>query len=284
MGFFDGLASAIAGPVIGGFFQNKANKENRSNEQRDKVNDLSLLVKGAKKAGFNPLTALLATGGRSGHTSTQVAPLASTAVIQNAVQGISDVLTGEDEVRRNTNQANLELARLRVEKARAGEAGELVNRTRVTRQGTNVTSSPAKVGTTAAIPGEDDSMTPTYSDRPRRRPGMWSDGATPVIGIDGGNMQIPAKLAKRLKIEPWDVYMTEDNEAWIGDELGQVVQAPKIPMGVIMTEGGLTKNRTVEERQGLIDRPWAPETFFPAIGHEPQAKVNRERYNRRHNR
>lgn len=106
MGFFSALGSILGGPVgalagavlpsiIGGV--SKKNSEKRQNEANVENTLLQLprLRQSAEDAGFNPLTALMATGGQGFNVQTQHAPLASAEVIQNTVQDVGNVLSGE---------------------------------------------------------------------------------------------------------------------------------------------------------------------------------------------
>lgn len=133
---------AIAGAgasLIGGSIDRRSAKKQAAKERRNAIQDqrlsLSRLRESAELADFNPLTALMAGGAGTfgmGLPSGSAAPLASQSVLQNAVRDVADYLKPsdpDDDVRREMNKTNLELAKLKLEKAQAGNAGEVVART-----------------------------------------------------------------------------------------------------------------------------------------------------------
>jgi hypothetical protein len=69
MGWFLPLAKAVAPAVIGGFINNRAQQKAQAANQASSERQLQTLVADAEAAGFNPLTALRATGGQ-GYTVT----------------------------------------------------------------------------------------------------------------------------------------------------------------------------------------------------------------------
>lgn len=126
-----GLITAVAPALLSGLFQAMANKREERNAAIARANDLedareqfTRLRAAAEKAGFNPLTALGATGG-AGFTGLAsgvpgaVAPLVSASVLQNAVQGVEDVVTGRAATRDAMNRAQLELMQIDIQNARA---------------------------------------------------------------------------------------------------------------------------------------------------------------------
>lgn len=120
---FGSILGAIAGPIIGGLFQNKANKDARKAQPTPDRNLLDQ-AKGAREAsakyGFNPLTMMQygQTGGAGGVGP--LPPLASVEMISSAIRDVSDVVSGDAARRRQQQQLELDLARLKVEQARSG--------------------------------------------------------------------------------------------------------------------------------------------------------------------
>lgn len=120
---FGALLGAIAGPVIGGLFQNKANRDARKAQPTPDRNLLDQ-AKGAREAsakyGFNPLTMMQygQTGGAGGVGP--LPPLASVEMISSAIRDVSDVVSGDAARRRQQQQLELDLARLKIDQARSG--------------------------------------------------------------------------------------------------------------------------------------------------------------------
>lgn len=116
-----GLLSAIAGPLVGavasGILGNKQRKDARSDAKR-KFTDLR---SSAEEAGFNPLTALMATGGQGfGDYGPSIPPLATSQFLSEAASSVAREMTGEAAVARATERANLEMAKMSLESMRSG--------------------------------------------------------------------------------------------------------------------------------------------------------------------
>lgn len=120
---FGAILGAIAGPVIGGLFQSKENKAARRAQKQPNDNLLSQ-AQGAREAsakyGFNPLTMM--QYGQTGGTGNMGAlpPLASVDMISQAVRDVSDVVSGDAARRRQAQQLELDLARIKLDQARSG--------------------------------------------------------------------------------------------------------------------------------------------------------------------
>lgn len=111
------LAPKIFGAVLGLASANKA----RGQAQEDAFNKFSDLRDAAIHGGFNPLTALEATGGAGfGAFPSSAPPLASVELLTGALQDGADELTGVAETRRATDRLNRDLAALRLDQARSG--------------------------------------------------------------------------------------------------------------------------------------------------------------------
>lgn len=98
-------------------------KENRaiSNANKAQKQKLSKLRISAERAGFNPLTALEATGGQGfGPTAAHTAPLASEQAILGSVQGVESILAGDAEIDRAHKKASTELMKLEAQRLEGG--------------------------------------------------------------------------------------------------------------------------------------------------------------------
>lgn len=122
--------------LIGGALNRKSQKDQYKRERNDAISDqinkLPRLRESAEKAGFNPLTALMSTGGGGfGQTgvSMGVAPLSSAAILTNAVSGIADAWTDKRADDAHRAKVEGEIWRRQIEKERAGGAGETIRRT-----------------------------------------------------------------------------------------------------------------------------------------------------------
>lgn len=75
----------------------------------------------ADKYGFNPLTLLQAGAGHGfSQAPASTPPLASVAAIQDGLRGVDDILSGDQARRRQADQAELDLAKIRVDEAKRG--------------------------------------------------------------------------------------------------------------------------------------------------------------------
>lgn len=114
-GLLSGVGSIVGG--IGSLFGKGKTSDPRSN--------IHSAAKGAREAaekyGFNPLT-LLQNGaaGFGGTTQGSAPPLASIDIITGGLRDINDVVSGDAERRRQADILKMELAKLEMEKLRAG--------------------------------------------------------------------------------------------------------------------------------------------------------------------
>lgn len=117
LGVAKGIGSILGG--LGGLFGSKKPK------QQTPYDGIMSQAAGARDAsekyGFNPLT-LLQAG--AGHGFSQAGggtpPLASVAAITEGLSGLDDVLSGDQARRRQADQLELDLAKIRLEEARRG--------------------------------------------------------------------------------------------------------------------------------------------------------------------
>lgn len=116
------MIGQIAGSIIGGLFQKKAAKKARQNALFDEAMKFIRLRDAAERGGFNPLTAL-ENGGVGGFSNlpSGVAPLASTAIITGALQGVGEMLSSKRETKMTEQDVRDDL--LKVENERKGAGG-----------------------------------------------------------------------------------------------------------------------------------------------------------------
>ncbi|AXH75563.1 MAG: hypothetical protein [Microviridae sp.] len=118
----------------------------RDHAKADQFSAPSRARDAALESGFNPLTVMGAMGGGfmgggaavrgaafgsptgSGQVGT-IAPLASTSIIQGALQGASDYLTSRDTIDDELKKTRLELEKVRLDQLKAGGAAATVART-----------------------------------------------------------------------------------------------------------------------------------------------------------
>lgn len=114
-GLLSGVGSIIGG--IGSLFGKGKTSDPRSN--------IHSAAKGAREAaakyGFNPLTLLqYGSNGFGGTTQGAAPPLASIDMITGGLRDINDVVSGDAERRRQADELKMDLAKLEMEKLRAG--------------------------------------------------------------------------------------------------------------------------------------------------------------------
>jgi type II secretory pathway pseudopilin PulG len=108
------LLAAIAGPIIGGLFQNKANRD----AQRAYGSRIRTTVKDARKAGINPLEAIRAGAGNALPPSG--GRLVSDAAISNSFDAIADVLSGRTAAENKQADVQAEIQRIDADTQRRG--------------------------------------------------------------------------------------------------------------------------------------------------------------------
>lgn len=115
------IFGSIIGSVVGGLFQQSAAKKQRQAAIDDARLALPRLRESAEEAGFNPLTAL-SNGALSSFQNlpSGVAPLASTEAVMGIAQGVEDRLTGKEAQREEYEEAQHELMKIQLERAKAG--------------------------------------------------------------------------------------------------------------------------------------------------------------------
>lgn len=231
-------AVSAAGNIVGGLIGNDGDAARDNRRQTVKlIRERGQAVRqGAERSGFNPLTYLAATSNTSvgGSTAGGPAPLASIgAAISTFGNMMYERKIAEEQQERTHKSAMAQLEAIQKAQREAGGAGSTVTRT---------------IGGLASNKAAE-ATDPDTTD-------LWSLGSTQVLGPDGTVMELPTKVAKRLKIEAGDALLAEDYEAMFGDEGGQVVFMPRLPGAVQQNLGGLT-GYDVEERKERRKEPWS---------------------------
>jgi hypothetical protein len=132
MGIFSTIVGAVAGPVLGKVFGDDSAEKERKQSRRDARLQFSRLRAAAERGGFNPLTALQATGtaGFNNLPSGSLAPLATSRLVSNAVSGVVDVATGDKARRDAAVEASTRLNEIQAESLDAAGAAKIAQRTK----------------------------------------------------------------------------------------------------------------------------------------------------------
>lgn len=150
----------------------------------------------AQAAGFNPLTALRATGGQPTSVHQPVPPLSSASIIANALgTGAETYFANQpDPVRDERNKLEIEL--MKQELARGNK----------TWSGAPATSSTPY----QAFPENPPASLSSGEMRPKGRPTFDSLGWIPVFDPSGVQRVIPRRLANRLDVKPHEALLSDD--------------------------------------------------------------------------
>jgi len=211
----------VLGAVIGGIFGKKKAKRDRQRALDDAKWQFKRLRQSAELGGFNPLTALENTGTAGfNNLPSGSAPLASAAIITNAIQGASDAITGEDAKQRARDSVQDQLAQIALDQAKSGFKNYVPQvpvsmPTKTTMAGTKIGSTPANnVGMT--------------------KPPLGVDFTPPALTLpDEG---IPAEfVSQQVEISP-DGRVAKAEPGWIDviDKDGYVTSIPHVE---VETEG-----------------------------------------------
>lgn len=111
MGLFASIASAVAGPLVSGLFGSKK-------KETKQTTDFVQLRKSAEAAGFNPLTALKATGG-NGFTTTTHPGLSSGEFIGQALGAGLQAWADYDPMQKERDALEMEMMRAELERIKS---------------------------------------------------------------------------------------------------------------------------------------------------------------------
>lgn len=170
----------------------------------------------AQAAGFNPLTALRATGGQPTSVHQPVPPLSSASIIANALgTGAETYFANQpDPVRDERNKLEIDL--MKQELARGNKTWSGAPATSTTPYQAFPENPPASL-----------SSGPT---RPKGRPTFDSLGWIPVFDPSGVQRMIPRRVANRLEVQPHEALLADD---WVRvkGEIGELeVAAATLPI------------------------------------------------------
>ena len=220
-------------------------------------------AQGARQAqeayGFNPLTMLGSGAGMAGGGGGSPPPLASVQLLTEGLEGIDDVSSGDAARRRQAEQLEIDLAKLRLDQARSGVipsqamASETVSRTpspigvaHGTYAATNVRQVPPRLATASAAPAS--ALKFEAKGKNPIAPGRKDDVApltnSPGVfvmqnAITGGPITIPGEG------EPWGV-----------DELATaaVIGVPQISYNVTLQQEKASREAAAEgQKKALAD-------------------------------
>lgn len=208
------LIGAVAPSLIGGLFGMGAAKKARRQALYDARHKFEVLRDAAIRGGFNPLTALQATGGAGyGAFPSSAPPLASVELLTGALQGAADEITGEAAQRRAADRLNLELAQLRLDQARSGVVAYAPP-----SAAAGIGGGPSPLGRSASVTATASGGTVAgviFGDRPITE--------VPVSNTSGG-------MVVQNGLTAGEIVVPGDSEPWGIDELLSVavVGAPQI--------------------------------------------------------
>lgn len=235
--------------LIGGAMQRREARKNPPHV------DFAKLRTEAEAAGFNPLTALKATGGAGFQTGQT--PVSLGAILQSAGESAISAYNENDPVRKEAARLENELTRARIDALTTTASLPAPGVTRKVSQGNDT------------VPRSMPSMTSEGQIRPRSRQdafGLLSEGLVMVALPDGQLGQVPRKTLERF-IPPDEVkngmaLIGGDYEEILGDLAGQTVLAPRVPGAVQQNFGGLS-GYGQKERQKNIDDNMSIQQLLP---------------------
>lgn len=204
MGFLSSIVGAVAGPLVGAIGSSRADKRAQARDGRK----LQTLVSDAKKAGFNPLTALRGGAGYGGAT----APALSTA--QFLAEAVSSAFEAPAAYR--AQQLEEERQRLENEALRTQLADREAKKNPYQNFGFDVPSAKQFLPQTKHAG-------PALSNatRPQSRPTFDSMGTVPVFLPDGQMRNLNARVAARMDLKPYDAIVAGDYPELVGELRGE---------------------------------------------------------------
>lgn len=190
-----GLGTAAASRLSGG---------GGGSSQTSRIN-FAQMRDDAIAAGFNPLTALRATGG-AGNVTTSIPSMSSGDFLKDALgQGLTHWFNSPTAYDKEMDQLRLETAREELNQLRRA-------------------SDPVRTSFGKSLTDVEDYRTPANTSpfmRPQPRPTATTQKRIPVFLPDGQTAKIPATMAERLGIKPWHQMAAEDYAGVVGDIRGE---------------------------------------------------------------
>lgn len=270
---------SILGSLVSFGLGSLSKRQDAKESRRSALNRLPYLRASAEAANFNPLTALMATGG-AGFGSQGIAsatPLASFSAIQGAVDEGVSFLSGETARDDERQRVQDRLQELRLEEAEAGGAGETSART-VGARGVGGNQPRLREEPDTALPDDPTGIGDTLATNPWGRSGatIWVDPVMPDAEHAEQRYGDVAQEAAGVRNLRQDSIYSEAMTVFqnqYGREAAQEVdrrrrEAPHLPLQFIMDR--------VAERRGRLVRPVLRPTMETVFG-------NRERRDRRVN-
>lgn len=224
--------------LVGGALQRREARRNPPHV------DFARLRYEAEKAGFNPLTALKATGGAGFQTGQT--PVSLGAILQSAGESAISAYNEADPVKKEAQRLENELTKARISALKTTE--------NLPKPGETVKS----VQGNESMPRTMSNITDAGQTRPRSRQdamGMHAKGLVMVVLPDGQFGHVPRKVLERI-VDPKEVkngmvLIAEDYEAIFGDQMGQAVLSPRLPGAVQQNLGGLWGYGQAERQRRL---------------------------------
>lgn len=234
-----GLISGAIGAATGlkGLF---AKKKKDPTPESNLLSQAAGAREAAEKYGFNPLTMLQygQPGGAMGGGGGSAPPLASIQAITDGLRDINDVTSGDAARRRKAEELELDLAKIRLDQARAGVvavgpgadsvgtgSAPLGRRAVQVPNGGAVHATPRPSLATASAFSSDGGLSSPPAQHPRNR----GNEMIPVTWTDGKASYIPRGVANRLGIKPFDSIVAGDLEQMRGEWVGGVENSVRSP-------------------------------------------------------
>lgn len=212
-------ASLITGgaSLLGGLFGKgpsvrKQLDDQYNHQQRLETNRYQWLVDGAKKAGFNPLTALKATGGVMAPQNPVQQPLTTGQAIGDAITtGVQNYMThdpvAEERAQLENDLLKRQIQTLDNENQRFGVSP--VRRT----------SSPVDTESQPLAP--QDFRRQPHAHGPKERPTVDNKPRIPVYLPGGGSAYLLTEIADRFGLQAWSMLAADDMTGILGEVTGE---------------------------------------------------------------
>lgn len=241
MSILAGVGSIIGG--LGGLFGKKPKQPDIADNIRDQAWGAR---QAAEKFGFNPLTMLqFGNPAGAGMAAPSAPPLASIAAITDGLKDINDVTSGDAARRRQADQLEMDLARVRLDQAKAGIS-----------PGFQAIAATSGVGNGPSPLGRRASTVAQVTARPAS--GKFSQGENPIA--PGRKEDIaplvnsPGVFEMENELTPFGpVVIPGEGEPWGIDELatGLVVGVPQVVGGALDAASTAVKDRFWDGKPAL---------------------------------
>lgn len=200
--------------LLGGLFGSRSAKKAEARARQNFLNSGADTREAAVRGGFNPLTFLQATGGGAAanggfSAAGQPAALASQELIMGGLQDFGSVLSGEAAQQQRERELSYNLAKLEYEKSAASRIGAAAG-------------SGFSTARRAAMQIESEGQVIGYGGgAPPRRPTAKNEGRISVFAPNGKTLLVPAGIAERLNIKPWQNMAMGEYTELVGELRGE---------------------------------------------------------------